>query len=149
MTVSEVKRLQEEEEESLELYPAVEQTLSQEADLDQETSEEGYVPAFMRPEQEELKGAERGTAYHAVLERLDYEKTSSLKEVQDQIRELYRQGKISEAVKNSVWGRDIYDFAAGSLGQRMKKAAAGGLLKREQPFVIAVPASSVKEDYRS
>ena len=48
MTVSEVKRLQEEEEESLELYPAVEQTLSQEADLDQETSEEGYVPAFMR-----------------------------------------------------------------------------------------------------
>ena len=149
VTVSEVKRLQEEEEESLELYPAVEQTLSQEADLDQETSEEGYVPAFMRPEQEELKGAERGTAYHAVLERLDYEKTSSLKEVQDQIRELYRQGKISEAVKNSVWGRDIYDFAAGSLGQRMKKAAAGGLLKREQPFVIAVPASSVKEDYRS
>ena len=31
----------------------------------------------------------------------------------------------------------------------MKKAAAEGLLKREQPFVIAVPASSVKEDYRS
>ena len=69
--------------------------------------------------------------------------------MQDQIRKLYRQGKISDAVKNSVWARDIYDFAAGSLGQRMKKAAEGGLLKREQPFVIAVPASSVKEDYRS
>ena len=178
MTVSEVKRLQEEEEESLELYPAVrksretasetgkpvretqestgktqetalELSLSHENDLAQETPEEGYVPAFMRPEQEELKGAERGTAYHAVLERLDYKKTNSLKEVQDQIRDLCFQGKISEAVKNSVWPKDIYDFAVGSLGQRMKKAAAEGLLKREQPFVIAVPASSVKEDYRS
>ena len=178
VTVSEVKRLQEEEEESLELYPAVRESRetagetgelfreiqesagetqettaelspSHENDLAQEAPEEGYVPAFMRQEQEELKGAERGTAYHAVLERLDYEKTNSVKEVQGQIRELCLQGKISEAVKSSVRPKDIYDFASGSLGQRMKKAAAGGLLKREQPFVIAVPASSVKEDYRS
>ena len=178
VTVSEVKRLQEEVEESLELYPAVRESRetagetgelfreiqesagetqettaelspSHENDLAQEAPEEGYVPAFMRQEQEELKGAERGTAYHAVLERLDYEKTNSVKEVQGQIRELCLQGKISEAVKSSVRPKDIYDFASGSLGQRMKKAAAGGLLKREQPFVIAVPASSVKEDYRS
>ena len=162
VTVSEVKRLQEEEEESLELFPAVRESrgtagetgepvreIQESAGETQEAPEEGYIPSFIRTEQEELKGAERGTAYHAVLERLDYEKTNSLKEVQGQIRELYRQGKISEAVKNSVWARDIYDFAAGRLGQRMKKAAKGGLLKREQPFVIAVPASSVKEDYRS
>ena len=61
-------------------------SLPHENDLGQEAPEEGYVPSFMRPEQEELKGAERGTAYHAVLERLDYKKTNSLKEVQDQIR---------------------------------------------------------------
>lgn len=84
----------------------------------------------MRTEQEELKGAERGTAYHAVLERLDYEKTGSLEEVRGQIQELCRMGKISQAVQSSVWPKDIYDLAESSLGQRMKAAAAKGLLKR-------------------
>lgn len=156
ITVSEVKRIQEEEQESLELYPFrerkrqdPEQAVGKEADFEQEDQEETYVPAFMRPEQEKLKGAERGTAYHAVLERLDYEKTNSLEEVKNQIRQLCSRGKISEAVKSSVNPGDIYDFAVSSLGQRMKTAAAKGLLRREQPFVIAVEASSVKKDYRS
>ena len=35
-------------------------SLSHENALGQEAPEEGYVPLFMRPEQEELKGAERG-----------------------------------------------------------------------------------------
>ena len=148
VTVSEVKRIQtEEDEESLNLYP--DSGKDQKTVSGEEEPEEGYVPAFMRTEQEELKGAERGTAYHAVLERLDYEKTGSLEEVRGQIQELCRMGKISQAVQSSVWPKDIYDLAESSLGQRMKAAAAKGLLKREQPFVIGVPASSVSREYQS
>lgn len=148
VTVSEVKRIRtEEDEESLNLYP--DSGKDQETVSGEEEPEEGYVPAFMRTEQEELKGAERGTAYHAVLERLDYEKTGSLEEVRGQIQELCRMGKISQAVQSSVWPKDIYDLARSSLGQRTKAAAAKGLLKREQPFVIGVPASSVSREYQS
>ena len=70
LSVSEVKRMQEPvDEESELLYKLTEETIPE----DGETQEkERYIPAFMREEEVVLEGAERGTAYHRVLECLDY-----------------------------------------------------------------------------
>ena len=116
---------------------------------EEELEEPGYVPAFMRPKEEILTGADRGTAYHKILECLDYRDGDSLEAVKGQIERLYQKGYLTEAMKASVWAGDIYKLAQRPLGRRMKKAAEQELLHREQPFVLAVPACEVREEYKT
>lgn len=42
----------------------------------------------------------------------------------------------------------VWKFTCSSIGQRMKKAAQRGLLKREQPFVISRPAGEIREEWK-
>lgn len=125
------------------------QTNHQESVQEEELEEPGYVPAFMRPKEEILTGADRGTAYHKILECLDYRDGDSLEAVKRQIERLYQKGYLTEAMKASVWAGDIYSLVQSPLGRRMKKAAEQELLHREQPFVLAVPACEVREEYRT
>lgn len=110
---------------------------------------ETYVPHFMKEEEEILKGAEKGTAYHRVFECLDYEKTNSLDEVKNQLISMLARGKMTEAMEKSVKAGDIYVFTKSAVGQRMKEASKKALLYREQPFVMGVPADEVREEYDS
>ena len=65
ISVSDLKRPGFSEEDAVEMFPE-EQMLP-------------LIPEFMQPEKEELKGAARGTAYHRVLEKLDYSRAGSRK----------------------------------------------------------------------
>ena len=105
------------------------------------------VPAFMQREEKVLQGAARGTAYHKILECLDFTRAESEEQVQAQIEALQEENKMSREEADSVRVRDLVWFAKGMLGQRMKKAYQNGSLHTEQPFVMAVPASQIREDY--
>lgn len=135
LTVSEVKRMQmPQEEESMLLY---------------HTETESYVPAFMREEEVVLEGAQRGTAYHRVLECLDYTCADTLEQVKEQLEDMVSSRKLSPAMRKTVKAREIYKFVESPLGQRMQAASRRGELHREQPFVIGVPANQVQKEYDS
>ena len=88
---------------------------------------------------------DRGTAYHRVMECLEYNKTDSAQQLKEQINALVQSKKMSEAEAECIRISDIQFFVNGALGQRMKVAALSGLLFREQPFVISRSAAEIDE----
>ena len=145
LTVSEVKRMQEPvDEESIFLYKDTAENAP-----DAEEIQESYIPAFMREEEVVLEGAERGTAYHRVLECLDYTCLESLDHIKEQLDTMVSKGRLTSRMREAVQDREIYKFVKSSLGQRMKAASMQGALYREQPFVMSVPANQIQERYDS
>lgn len=107
-----------------------------------------YVPAFLR---EERKGnaAERGTAYHRVVECMDLSGIRHSEQVKERIDILIAQGKITKAAADTVNPYDIFVFGKSSLCKRILQAQAEGKLYKEQPFVMAKPAREISEEYDS
>ena len=103
---------------------------------EQEEEQEAPVPAFMAEKQEEYKGAARGTAYHRVMECLDYAEADTEEQLRAQLKRLLESQKMTEQEAECIRIRDIRRFVESGLGQRMKKAAMKKHLYREQPFVI-------------
>ena len=108
------------------------------------------IPEFMSGQEKvRVKGARRGTNYHRIFECIDYKRItkdfSADKEdgdniLEDMIDDMVRDGRISREDADTVDRRDIALFLESSIGRRMKEAADGGMLFREQPFVMDVPA---------
>lgn len=147
LTVSEVKRMQEPvDEESTFLYKDTEENAP---DAEETQEKESYIPAFMREEEVVLEGAERGTAYHRVLECLDYTCLESLDHIKEQLDTMVSKGRLTSRMREAVQDQEIYKFGKSSLGQRMKAASMQGALYREQPFVMSVPANQIQERYDS
>ncbi len=107
------------------------------------------VPEFIRQEATVLKGAERGTAYHRILELLDYGSVGSAEQIQANIDKMLLEGKIDENMKASVRASQIYWFTTSWLGKRMKWASEDGRLWREQQFVMSIPASEIDAKWGS
>lgn len=131
LTVSEVKRMQKEDMEESEIL------------LEEKETEE-IVPLFMQETKAELKGAARGTLYHRVWEKLDYGKIDTKEQIEKQLEHI-----LTAEEKKSIWIPDFYCFAKSSLAGRMKEAYQRGQLYREQPFVIAMPANQIREEYKT
>ena len=158
VTVSEVKRMQFEDEESVSFEESIsfekrvslmDQILGEEllADEKEEIKElpeiEPYIPAFMQEEGEVLIGVDRGNAYHKVLQWLDFTDTDTKTAVKNQIARLREEQKIDESVYVTVKPEKIFALANSRIGKRMKQAQSERCLFREQPFVIEVLASDV------
>ena len=109
---------------------------------------EAPIPAFMTETQEEYKGAARGTAYHRVMECLDYTEVDSEEQLQVQLNRLLEGQKMTEQETECIRIRDIKRFVDSELGQRMKKAAMRKQLYREQPFVIQRSASLLDDSWQ-
>lgn len=105
------------------------------------------IPQFMKQEKEKLRGAERGTAYHRVMEGLDFEKTSSMEEIQQQMEAMILAGKLDRQMADSVRLSQVQWFAGSMLGQRMKVAEAKGKLWREQQFVMGIWANEQNPEW--
>lgn len=131
LTVSEVKRMQNEDIEESEM-------------LLKEKETEEIVPFFMQETKEELKGAAKGTLYHRVWENLDYEKIDTKEQIEEQLKNI-----LTEEEKKSIWVPDFNRFAKSPLAGRMKAASQRGQLYREQPFVISMPANQIREEYET
>ena len=100
------------------------------------------IPRFLQ-EQEELAGASRGSAYHKLLELLDFTKEYEETSLQDAIDRLKEEKKLSEEMAACIQIRDILGFLRCASGQRMHRAAQKSLLYKEQPFVLGVDAKEI------
>ena len=99
--------------------------------------------------QQSLTGADRGTAYHAIMERLDFCRTDNTEQIVEQMEQAYERHQLTESEKASICPEDITALVQTPLGQRMKAAEEQQLLHREQPFVLGVPASEVDSSWPS
>ncbi len=105
-----------------------------------------------------LTGAERGTAYHRIMEILDddiYGKEDLIKGSIDDIKGAVRRwmlNKVEEKVIpheyfESVDSEDIAVFLLTDLGKRMGAAYRKGKLMREKPFMMGLPATELDKKF--
>ncbi len=125
-----------------------------------ENTEDALVPKFLRETQqdgaeneERLTGAARGSAYHKVMELLSFsaveaENSQNMREqLLRELEQLKTDGRITEIEQKSVSPDDILNILRDPLGMRMAKAEQAKLLWREQPFVLGVPASEIRQEW--
>ncbi len=110
-----------------------------------------YIPAFVK-EKEELSGTDRGSAYHKVMELLDFGavmEAGSQREalIKKQLQQFVEQELITKQWSEGVNSKKIAAFFETDLAKRMTKALQEEKLFREQPFVMALPASRLSEEF--
>ena len=146
MTVSELKKAEFEEmqeDRGKEMYPAEEMV--------------PYIPAFMREKKlpEETTGASRGTIWHHFLQTFDYGQIKDTEteaadlegEVRREKQRMLDDGILSPADAAAISERKMAVFLSSNLGERMLRAARKGGLRREQPFVLDVPADEIDSSW--
>lgn len=127
--------------------------LKKRAYLSEESGEELYeepeivplLPEFLK-ESAELTGASRGSAYHKLLELLDFSQDYDADTLEKEITNLQGEGKLSDEMAECIRIPDILAFLHCESGLRMHKAARNHLLKKEQPFVLGVDAREIYPD---
>ncbi len=114
----------------------------QSEDIYQEPEVVPLIPKFLQKDAE-LTGASRGTAYHRVMELLDFTVQPEEERIREEIQQLEMQGKMTAEMTACVHAQDIYRFLISSIGNRMAQSAGLGKLYREQPFVIGIDAKDI------
>lgn len=154
LTVSQLKAMQAEDdsEENAYMDESVKEALEKEAhdeqvadsgnrdeEADSETMAEpsnSIIPKFISGEEVQLAANERGSAYHRVMECLDYSVSVNLDGVKADINRMLETGKMNELQVKSVNPWDIYTFVQSDTGRRVANAVNCGSVRREQPFVF-------------
>lgn len=103
------------------------------------------VPKFLQKD-EELTGASRGTAYHRLMELLDFSKVYDGAMLESLLAMFVEEGKISRDMADCIRTEDILRFLESPAGQRMTAAAGRQKLFKEQPFVLGIDAGEVYPD---
>ena len=96
------------------------------------------LPNFLK-EEEELTGALRGTAYHRLLELLDFTKDYDYILLKEEIDRYCKERKMDEDMGRCIRIKDILGFLQSSSGIRMRQCAMQDKLYKEQPFVLGLP----------
>lgn len=100
------------------------------------------LPKFLQ-EKEVLTGASRGSAYHRVMELLDFTRDYDEAALEEELEKQAKRGFLSEDMRACICKADVLRFLESSLGKRMKRAAENGLLHAEQPFVLGIDATEI------
>ena len=103
------------------------------------------LPRFLK-EEEEISGASRGTAYHRLLELLDFGREYDEESLASAIRDFCQKGKMEYDMAKSVRVKDILLFLQSDPGRRMQICASEGKLWKEQPFVLGISAREVYDE---
>ena len=103
------------------------------------------VPKFLQ-EEEELTGASRGTAYHRLMELLDFSREYDKDSLLSAVGIFTEEGKMNQDMAECIHIEDILGFLKSPAGRRMKEAARAGRLWKEQPFVLGVDAREIYPD---
>ena len=109
-----------------------------------------FVPLFAGGSPE-VKGTDRGTAYHEVMQLTDFAKVVFGKDTDAALTEEFARivslGRMTKEDISKVRKDRIRAFFESETGREMAEADRNGMLYKEQPFVIGVPASSVEEGF--
>lgn len=134
LTVSQLKSMQadDDSEENAYMDESVKSALKKE-ECDETNS---IIPKFISGDEVQLAANERGSAYHRVMECLDYSVSVNLDGVKADINRMLETGKINELQVKSVNPWDINTFVQSDTGKRAASAVRSGKARREQPFVF-------------
>lgn len=154
LTVSQLKAMQAEDdsEENAYMDDSVKEAFEKEA-YDEQAADNGnrdgqtdsetiaepsnsIIPKFISGEEVKLAANERGSAYHRVMECLDYSVSVNLDGVKADINRMLETGKMNELQVKSVNPWDINTFVQSDIGRRVANAVNCGSVRREQPFVF-------------
>lgn len=113
-----------------------------------------YVPSFRR-EKEEISGTTRGSAFHRVLELLDFTKLTSdslnhsqrIAEINKDMDSFVLDERLTKEYRDAVVTDKIATFLESNLAKRMARADEKGLLYREQPFVYGISAARINKEF--
>ena len=109
-----------------------------------------YIPQFAGGERE-VKGTDRGTAYHEVMQLTDFVKVIDSADknaaIAGELKRIVDLGRMSEEDVSKVRKDRIKTFFDSEVAREMAEADREGTLYKEQPFVIGVPASEVEEGF--
>ena len=134
LTVSQLKAMQAEDdsEENAYMDESVKAAIKMEA-YDETNS---IIPKFISGKEVKLAANERGSAYHRVMECLDYSVSVNIEGVKADISRMLETGKMNELQVKSVNPWDINTFVQSDTGKRAASAVRSGKARREQPFVF-------------
>ena len=154
LTVSQLKAMQAEDnsEENAYMDDSVKEAFEKEA-YDEQAADNGnrdgqtdsetiaepsnsIIPKFISGEEVQLAANERGSAYHRVMECLDYSVSVNLDGVKADINRMLETRKMNELQVKSVNPWDINTFVQSDTGRRVANAVNCGSVRREQPFVF-------------
>jgi len=122
------------------------------------SNDEAYVPSFIQ-KKAPMWGAQRGTAYHRIMELLDEEMYTEvemagdapddtiLQAIKAWMGKLSSKGFIPEEYVDTVNPRDVFKFIKTPLGKRMASAIRDGRLFCEKPFMMGIPANKVNAEF--
>lgn len=79
--------------------------------------------------------ADIGTAYHRLMEFIDFEKISK-EYIEDCLKDLTEKSAIDEEISKRIDCDKIYNLFQSELGKRMVEAAKKGNLQKEKPFTL-------------
>lgn len=128
VSVSEIKRqLFEEEQEDFEQSSA--------DFLKTAEKEEKRIPNFLLA-QKKYSAAQRGTAYHRVMQLLDFSRAGTKEQIMAQIEAMVKSGRLEQKAADVVRPEQIVSFFETELGKRAAAAAAAGKIHREQQFLF-------------
>lgn len=129
---------------------SVSQLKKQGQDIDDKNSLfQPVIPDFLKETEEEKEkqppgGAVRGSAYHRVLELLEFDAVREERDVGLWLSGAVKEGRIPEETKNMVSREKIWRFLKTPLGRRMAAAQRENRLHREQQFVMGIPAADME-----
>ncbi len=107
-----------------------------------------YIPSFMQgSRQTASQGALRGTAYHRMMECMDYEAYAAGVDMKKQIERLTKNGMLSAEDAAMLRPEDFTCFMESTLGREMAEASRQGRLYRERQFFLTVPAEEADERF--
>lgn len=138
VTVSELKKMQQDSDFAETAY--MPESLKQAVD---EQNEDELLPEFIAGRKKTLQGSRRGTAYHRVMECMDYDTEPENTAVKAFLKRLVEEEKLTKQQADSIRVSDIVAFMKNPLFERMKRAKQAGVFHTEQPFVfIDLPEQS-------
>ena len=118
-----------------------------------EVEREDMQTGRMIPQFENGKGAEVGSAYHRIMELIDYRKITDdcadvdIKCLDDQMSQRILEGKLSDKEYSLVDKSKIIRFINSDIGKRIRRAAYNNNLYREQPFVLGIAAKRLNDSF--
>lgn len=126
------------------------------SDLKRKNAEENYsveevyrektiiTPRFIK-ERNGLTAAEKGTAVHFVMKKIDFSKVSSIEEIKEQLQELFENEFLLKEELDAINPYKILNFFRTNLGKKILEAdKAGKKVYREIPFYTEI--SSLEAD---
>lgn len=122
-------------------------------DVESKNKRTVITPKFLQ-EEKGLTAAEKGTAVHFVMKKIDLDKVSSINEIKDQIQYLYENDFILEEEMKAVNPSKILNFFKSDLGKMMIELhKEGKKIYRELPFYTEISSvnidNTLSEEYEN